>query len=107
MDKGWLTEENKETETVDKNKIDRWRKKERETNKTREEEAISADGVQAVYFDGKKCATLTRIQDSSGKYYQRTEVQDHYVLLKEPGDVYLGHTTPKSGHGKSIGVGIY
>ena len=107
MDKGYLTEENKATETVDKNKIDRWRKKEREKNKEKEEQAISASDVEAVYFDGKKCATLTRIEGSDGKTYQRTTIQDQYVLLQEPDDVFLGHTTPHSGHGISVGVAVY
>ena len=34
-------------------------------------------------------------------------LQDHYVLLCEPGSEYIGHVTPPSGHGWAIAQSIY
>src|SRR6476469_1671147 len=38
---------------------------------------------------------------------QKSRSEDHYVIITEPGSQYLGHVTPKSGHGKSIAEAIY
>ena len=37
----------------------------------------------------------------------RLEVEDHYVLIVEPGSQYLSHVTPPSGHGRIIAQSIY
>ena len=63
--------------------------------------------VRSIYFDGKKVATLVNVVGKNGKPYQRTEIQDHYVIIEEPNDVFLGHVVPPSGHGISIAVAIY
>ena len=54
MDMGWLTHENRLTETLDKSKLDKWRKRERERTRAKEEKEISSRPVRSVYFDGKK-----------------------------------------------------
>ena len=100
---GWLTDENKETMTVDKCKLRRWRRKGRDEATKREEESISSKPVTSLYFDGKKDATLTR-QQKGDKFYTKTVIEDHYVMLEEPGSAFLGHEVPYSGHGISIGL---
>ena len=106
-DIGYLTWENRETHTLGKSKLDKWRKKERQKRIAEEEEKISQRPVRAIFFDGKKTATLVRVQGKSGMYFQKSEIQDHYVMIEEPDSVYLGHVIPYSGHGMSIAVALY
>ena len=106
-DIGYLTWENRETHTLGKSKLDIWRKKERQKRIAEEEEKISQRPVRAIFFDGKKTATLVRVQGKSGMYFQKSEIQDHYVMIEEPDSVYLGHVIPYSGHGMSIAVALY
>ena len=106
-DIGYLTWENRETHTLGKSKLDKWRKKERQKRIAEEEEKISQRPVRAIFFDGKKTASLVRVQGKSGMYFQKSEIQDHYVMIEEPDSVYLGHVIPYSGHGMSIAVALY
>ena len=62
--------------------------------------------VRSYYFDGKHIATLALAKGKSGKTFQKTEIQDHYVILEEPNSVYLGHVVPYSGHGICIAVAL-
>ena len=62
--------------------------------------------VRSFYFDGKHIATLALAKGKSGKTFQKTEIQDHYVILEEPNSVYLGHVVPYSGHGICIAVAL-
>ena len=62
--------------------------------------------VSALYFDGKKDATITRVQKGD-KFYTITVIEDHYVILEEPGSAYLGHEVPYSGHGISLGLTMF
>ena len=40
--------------------------------------------------------------EKTSKWSSRMEVEDHYVILLEPGSQYLAHVTPQSGHDKLI-----
>ena len=62
--------------------------------------------VSSLYFDGKKDATLTRVKKGE-KFYNKTVIEDHYVILEEPGSAYLGHEVPYSGHGISLGLTMF
>ena len=64
------------------------------------------DEVSSVYFDGKKDATLVRTQIGE-KFYTSTVLEEHYVLIDEPGGRYLSHVTPSSGHGISVANAIH
>ncbi|KAK4872378.1 hypothetical protein RN001_014407 [Aquatica leii] len=57
---------------------------------------IDNDHLIGLYFDGRRDKTLSR-ERANDKYYQRTIVEDHYSLVKEPGSRYIGHVTPASG----------
>ena len=103
LDMGFLTEENKEKVTVDKNKLNRWRKKQRNEVNSKLKASISSKPPTALYFDGKKDATLTH-QEKDGKLYTKTVLEEHYVMVEEPESVYLGHEVPFSGHGISVGL---
>ena len=105
-DLGILTPENKLTMTVDKSKINRWRKTGRVNADKEQIEKIGSKPVTGFYFDGKKDATLTKVQKGD-RFYTKTVIEDHYVMLEEPGSTYLGHEVPLSGHGISIGVKLF
>ena len=46
---------------------------------------------------------MTRVL-KNGKPYPRSVIEDHYVMLEEPGSIFLGHQVPFSGHGISLGL---
>ena len=106
LDMGFLTPENRMTMTVDKSKLDRWRKKGRKEIQVKQEVEISSKPVTGFYFDGKKDSTLTRVKKGE-KFYTKTVIEDHYVMLEEPGSFFLGHEEPYSGHGISIGLKLF
>jgi hypothetical protein len=55
----------------------------------------------SLYFDGRKDKTL--VQEKKGdKYFKATKVEDHYVLVQEPGHAYYGHVTCASGSAEGI-----
>ena len=43
----------------------------------------------------------------SGKIFQKNKVLDHYVMVEEPGDIFLGHVVPFSGRGISFAVAMF
>ena len=88
---------------VDRSKIRRERTKTRKTLKRQFVE--DASEVRAIYFDG--CRDKTLIQEKVGqKFYQKTVVEEHYVLVSEPGSRYFGHVSPTSGSAKEIKTSI-
>ena len=67
----------------------------------------SREEITSIYFDGKKIPTRTMIQNSSiGRWSPRLVVEDHYVIMVEPGSEYLTQVTTTSGHGKTIAKAI-
>ena len=74
-DIGYLTWENRQTHTLDRSKLDKWRKRERQKQTEQEEKEINERPVRALFFDGKKTATLVKVRGKSGKYFQKTEIQ--------------------------------
>ena len=79
----------------------------RGATKAKEEKEISSRPVRSLYFDGKRVLTLTRKMGKTGKAFQKSEIQDHYVIIEEPGSIFLGHVVPFSGHGISLAVAIF
>ena len=56
--------------------------------------------ISSLYVDGKIDASLTKKESTGGII---KEDMDHYVMVSQPGDVYLGHYTSfDKGKGKSI-----
>ena len=76
--------------------------------KRQEIEMASLDNLTSLYFDGKKTATRVMIKnEKTEKWSSRMMVKDHYVIMVEPGNEYLTHVTPKTGHGKQIAKTIH
>ena len=89
MDVGRITERDR-TKIIDPKKI--WRARERVRQETACEaaECLTESGLHSLYFDGRKdrtCAERSSV----------TAVEEHVVVLSEPGSVYLTHFTPSSG----------
>ena len=87
-DVGRITENDRKN-IVDPKKI--WRARDRIRRETACEaaESVSQSGLRSLYFDGRKDRTC------AGSSV--TEVEEHVVVLSEPGNVYLTHFTPSSG----------
>ena len=51
-----------------------------------------ATWVQAVFFYGKKkTATLVKIQGKEGKFFTKSVIQDHYILIEDPHSIFPSH----------------
>ena len=59
-----------------------------------------------IYFDGRKDKTLTRTKQKE-KWYGGIILEEHYVLVIEPGSDYLTHTTPIFGKAIDIANSIF
>ena len=51
-------------------------------------------------------ATLV-VTKSDGKMYMQTDLEEHYVIVGEPGEFYLFHVKPETGTGLYIEQSIY
>ena len=74
----------------------------------REAELGNLKELKSLYFAGKK--TMTRVlvkNNKTGRWSPTIKVDNHYVVLTEPGNNYLTHVTPKIGHGKVVARAIY
>lgn len=99
-DLNMITETNS-TLAVDKSKIRRAVKKNRA--QLIKEQIGSVKSIKSLYFDGRKDKTLTH----TIKGHQKTVLQEHIALLKEPESQYLGHVSLYgSGTAKDISNGI-
>lgn len=86
-----------QSKVIDRSKLRRERRKVRlQLNSTQ-----VIQSLYAIYFDGRKDKTI--VQEKKGSSYYRTVVvEEHIVLLSEPGSVYIGHVTPDSGSSADI-----
>jgi len=50
---------------------------------------------------------LTEHDAQTGKYYHKTELQEHIVVVGEPGACYLTHVSPQDGRGITIANEVY
>ncbi|CAH1996010.1 unnamed protein product [Acanthoscelides obtectus] len=87
---------------VDRSKIRRERAKVRVDLKRKDERRKE---VYGIYFDGRKDQTLVQTS-KEGISSKKTKIEEHIVLVSEPGSKYIGHFTPESGNSLSIKRGI-
>ena len=88
---------------IDKNKVHRERVKLRKFLQTNVQK--SCESITGIYFDGKRDNTLIKVSKND-KWYGDTTVEDHYVLVAEPGGHYLTHVTTTSGRSTDIATSI-
>ena len=103
-DVGLVTENDKKL-VIDKNKLRRERQKYRED--IRQNQSKFFHMINGVYVDGRKDATLITSQLDNGKSYQSMHLEEHYVMVGEPGEYYLTHFGTANGKGCSIADGIF
>ena len=102
----FLTQENMKEVAVDRKKLDRHRVSGRKEITIKSEKEISSKPVIAFSYDSRKDKTLVQIF-KNGKIYTKVVIEDHYVMLEEPGNVFLGHVVPVSGHSLSIAIKLF
>ena len=81
---------------IDRSKLRRERMHHREEMRKEEKELFGK--VDGIYVDGKKDATLV-LKEVDGKYSRKVEIEEHIVMVGQPGEFYLIHTSPDSGTG--------
>lgn len=80
-----------ETNMLDRNKVNRERQRfGKENVQTMKSENTK---LECIGFDGRKDRTKKR---------EGMEDEEHYVLVKEPFDIYMTHVTPDNGRARSI-----
>lgn len=94
------------SKVIDKNKIRRERKKNREELVKKSDNELGNRIIKGLYFDGRKDVTM--IQEKEGnKFYRKTVSEEHICLIEEPESRYLGHVTPKSSTSLNIKQSIF
>ena len=88
-------------EVVDKSKLRRERKKERNELYKQQTQLH----LPALYFDGRKDKTLNIVKKGA-KRYRQTVIEEHIFVVKEPDSVYIGYATPVRDIAKSIETSI-
>ena len=79
--------ENNASSVTDKNKIYRARKKHRMNSVALNKTALN---LQSLHFDGWKNQAITQ-KLINGRMLERTVVEEHITLIKEPQSEYIGH----------------
>lgn len=67
--------------------------------------SITENKLIGLYFDGRKDDTIV-VQEAHSKRFKRVVKEEHYVLIQEPGNIFLGHVTPNSGSSEDIATSI-
>ena len=76
--------------------------REKYRNVIREEEAKLYNKVDGIFINGQKDATLSITKRTNGKYYRLPILEEHYVVIREPGTFYQTHISPKMVKGKLL-----
>ena len=69
------------------------------------EEKHFFDLVNGLYV--KKDATLILQHDQNNKSHKKIVIEDHYVMIVEPGEFYLTHFAAENGKGQTIALQVY
>lgn len=86
-----------QTQIIDRSKLRRERKRTRENLQST---SLPPEPL-SIFFDGRKDTTI--VQEKRGKHFHRKIIkEEHVVILAEPGSLYMGHLTPKSGSAENI-----
>ena len=80
-----VIDDNNVAKVIDRSKLRREGQKCRQ--KLREDEECNFEIVNAIYVDGRKDATLTTIETSDSKFCPKIEVEEHYVVVGELGEL--------------------
>lgn len=89
---------------IDHHKV--WRARQQLRKDMRKKRIQNDEEIVALFFDGRKDSTLVKEKKGS-KWYSSKKTEDHYVLVGEPGTVYLRHITQERATGSAIADGLY
>ena len=78
------------SEIVDPKKIWRARAKVRKETAHQNAQSLQEGGLTSLYFDGRKDRTFT-------EHRKANTIEEHVVVISEPGGSYVTHFTPESG----------
>lgn len=84
---------------IDKSKVRR--EVSRSCQTAREEHVNVSQPVVALFYDGRKDKTL-KLETIGPKKRITTVIEEHIVLLEEPGEKYIGHIAPTGGSAAAI-----
>ena len=85
---------------IDRSNLRRKQTKHREVVRIEEPALFSL--VDGVYVDGRKDTTMILFQSQDGKYYRKIQLEEHYVIVGEPGGFYVSHVSLENGKGITI-----
>lgn len=102
-DLGLITETDGE-KVIDRNKVRRERKRSR--NALKENQDLEGNKIYAIYFDGRKDRTLVQHKEENISS-RKTVIEEHIVLVSEPGSKYFGHISVSPGTAKNISESIF
>ena len=63
--------------------------------------------LECLLLDGKTDLTKVRTIGENGKVLKRTILEEHIILVGQPGDVFLGHVAPEKKDAKSVAQSIW
>lgn len=90
-----LIHEQDQSKIIDQSKVRRARTKKRMELQSE----MPLTPTRGLYFDGRKDSTILLSEDSKRR---TTKVEEHIVLIEEPGSKYIGHVTPESSSALNI-----
>ena len=99
-----LINEDDQSLAIDRNKLKRQRAKFREA--LREVKTNIFKLVDGIYVDGRKDAAQV-ICSINEKFYQNVILEEHYVIVGEPGKFYLTNCSPEDGKEATISKCLY
>lgn len=103
IDIGIVTKEDQSL-VIDKSKLRRERMKLKETMQNEFQESV--EDITGIYFDGRRDKTMTKTKVEE-KWRSEIAVDDHNVLVVEPGGEHFTHVTTASGKSSDIANSIF
>lgn len=88
---------NDQSYVVDRSKVRRERAKKRSVL----QDLSRNQPIPGLYFDGRKDKTLVTVKKGD-KWYRKRQIEDHYVIVSEPGSIFFGHITVQTGSARTI-----
>ena len=70
-----------------------------------EDEECNYKIVNAIYVNSQKA--LTTVKSRHSNFYLKIEIKEHYIIIEEPGELYLTNFSVEEGKGGTIAKAIY
>lgn len=93
-----------QTNIVDHHKV--WRARQQLRKAIKATPINKEEEIMGIFFDGRKDMTLVK-EKKGDKWYSMKKIEEHYVIIGEPGTFYLRHLTLERGTGSAIADSIH